>query len=144
MIARVLAVAVIVGLVTAARAPAHAGCAQPLETKIIYQQSRLGGAYLLRGFTEGRFADRQSWTVEAEQRIRVRQTRMFGVVTDWRIDPFVAAGQVFGATRGPLAHPQVAAGVGLRAFVRPNLVARVDLADGGEGLKVYVELGYPY
>lgn len=109
-----------------------------------YQQSRLGGAYLLRGFTEDRFADRQSWTVEAEQRIRVLQTRMFGVVTDWRIDPFVAAGQVFGARRGPLAHPQVAAGVGLRAFVRPNLVARVDLADGGEGLKVYVELGYPY
>lgn len=109
-----------------------------------YQQSSLGGSYLMRGFTEGRFVDRQAWTAEAEQRIRLLQTRMFGVVTDWRADPFVAVGQVFGGFDSALSHPQVAAGVGLRAFVRPNLVGRVDLATGGEGMKVYVEIGYPY
>jgi hypothetical protein len=34
--------------------------------------------------------------------------------------------------------------VGFRAFVHPNVLGRVDVASGGEGIKVYVELGYPY
>lgn len=109
-----------------------------------YQQSQLGGSFLLRGFEEGRFTDRQAWTVETEQRIRLAQTSMFGVVTDWRLDPFLAAGQVFGSAGSALAHAQLAAGVGVRAFVRPNLVGRIDVATGGEGAKVYVEIGYPY
>lgn len=109
-----------------------------------YLQSELGGAFLLRGFNFGRFIDRQAWTVEVEQRIRIFQTHMFGVTTDWRIDPFVTAGQVFSDWNGAFDQPQVAAGVGLRAFVHPNIVGRIDLADGGEGLKVYVEIGYPY
>src|SRR5205823_5311971 len=86
-----------------------------------YQQSQLGGAFLLRGFTEGRFTDRQAWTVELEQRIRVFQTHAFGVVADWRLDPFITAGQVFGDFDQVLSNPQVAAGVGLRAFVHPNV-----------------------
>jgi len=109
-----------------------------------YQQSALGGPLLLRGFTDGRFIDRQAWTIEAEQRIRVLQTHLFGVTTDWRVDPFIAAGQVFGDFGDMLSKPQITAGVGLRAFVHPNVVGRIDLASGGEGLKVYVEIGYPY
>jgi hypothetical protein len=109
-----------------------------------YRQSTLGGAFLLRGFTEDRFIDRQAWTLELEQRIRLFQTHIFGVDADWRVDPFVAAGQVFGAFDAALSRPQLAAGVGLRAFVHPNVLGRVDVADGGEGIKVYVELGYPY
>ncbi|BDG08958.1 outer membrane protein assembly factor [Anaeromyxobacter paludicola] len=109
-----------------------------------YQQSRLGGAFLMRGFTEDRFVDRQAWEVELEQRLRVFQTRIFGVVADWRVDPFVAAGQVFGSFDQALSRPQLAGGLGLRAFVHPNVLGRIDLATGGEGLKVYVELGYPY
>ena len=61
-----------------------------------YHQSSLGGSFLLRGFTEDRFINRQAWTVELEERIRLFQTQIFGVVADWRIDPFVDAGQVFG------------------------------------------------
>jgi outer membrane protein assembly factor BamA len=109
-----------------------------------FQQSQLGGAFLLRGFTEGRFTDRQAWTIELEQRIRILQTSIFGVVTDWRVDPFIASGQVFGNFNDAFSNPQVAWGVGLRAFVHPSLVGRIDLATGGEGLKVYVEIGYPY
>jgi len=109
-----------------------------------YHQSMLGGSFLMRGFTEGRFTDRQAWTIEAEERIRVLRTHMFGVVADWRIDPFLAAGQVFGGFGDMLSRPQLATGVGLRAFVHPNVVGRVDLAIAGEGLKVYVEIGYPY
>lgn len=109
-----------------------------------YQQSRLGGSFVLRGFTQDRFVDRQAWTIEVEQRIRLFRTHIYGVAADWRVDPFVAAGQVFGPFDEALSNPQLAVGVGLRAFVVPNVLGRIDLAVAGEGLKVYVELGYPY
>jgi hypothetical protein len=109
-----------------------------------YQQSALGGSVLLRGFTEGRFVDRQSWTIELEQRIRLVRTRVFGVVTDWRVDPFVATGQVFDRFAQLASRPRAAVGVGFRAFVHPNVLGRVDVAYAGEGVKAYVELGYPY
>jgi hypothetical protein len=109
-----------------------------------YQQSALGGSSFMRGFTDGRFVDRQAWTLELEQRLRVLRTDLFGVVTDWRIDPFVAFGQVFGRLRDVGSHPRIAAGVGLRAFVHPNLLGRIDIGVAGEGAKVYVEIGYPY
>jgi hypothetical protein len=109
-----------------------------------YAQSTLGGAFVLRGFTEDRFVDRQAWTLELEQRIRLFQTHIFGVRADWRIDPFVALGQVFGPFAEALSRPQLAGGVGFRAFVHPNVLGRVDVANGGEGFKFYVELGYPY
>ena len=109
-----------------------------------YQQSTLGGSWVLRGFTERRFVDRQAWTAEIEQRIRILQTRIFGVVADWRVDPFVAVGQVFDRLPDAGSRPQVAVGTGFRAWVRPNVLGRIDVAFAGEGAKVYVELGYPY
>jgi outer membrane protein assembly factor BamA len=109
-----------------------------------YQQSKLGGSFVLRGFTLDRFIGRQAWTAEVEQRIRVFRTHVYGVDTDWRVDPFVAAGQVFGELDDALSRPRLAAGLGLRALVRPNVLGRIDLAVAGEGLKVYVEIGYPY
>jgi hypothetical protein len=109
-----------------------------------YQQSTLGGSVLLRGFTEGRFVDRRAWTVELEQRLRVLRTSIFGVIADWRIDPFAAVGQVYDRLDGAASRPRVAVGAGFRTFVRPNVVGRIDVAYAGEGVKVYVELGYPY
>jgi hypothetical protein len=109
-----------------------------------YDQSSLGGSFLLRGFTENRFVDQNSWTVEVEQRVRILTTHLYGVTADWRIDPFVGVGQVFESVNHALSRPRPVAGVGLRAWVHPNVVGRVDVATGGEGLQVYVELGYPY
>jgi hypothetical protein len=109
-----------------------------------YLQSQLGGSFLLRGFGEGRFTDRQAWEAEAEQRIRLLQTHMFGVVADWRVDPFVTVGQVFSHLDGVLSRPRAAVGIGLRAFVHPTTVGRIDLAYSSEGTSVYVEIGYPY
>ncbi len=109
-----------------------------------YDQSTLGGAFVLRGFGEGRFVDRMAWEIETEQRIKLLTTHFFGVTTDWRADPFIAAGQVFGNWNAAFEKPQLAAGVGLRAFVRPTILGRLDVAAGGEGAKVYVEIGYPY
>ena len=109
-----------------------------------YDQSTLGGAFLLRGFTEDRFIDQNAWTLEAEQRIRLLQTHIYGVTADWRIDPFIAVGQVYRAIDQAFSRPRVTGGVGFRAWVRPNVVGRIDVATGGEGWKVYVEIGYPY
>jgi len=109
-----------------------------------YAQSSLGGSFLLRGFTEDRFIDQNAWTVETEQRIRLFQTHIYGVTADWRIDPFIVLGQVYHAASEAFSKPQVAGGVGFRAWVRPNVVGRIDVANGGEGWKVYVEIGYPY
>ena len=61
-----------------------------------YDQASLGGELLFRGFPEDRFIDMGAWEVEAEQRLKLFQTHIFGVVADWRIDPFIAAGQVYG------------------------------------------------
>jgi hemolysin activation/secretion protein len=109
-----------------------------------YQQPSLGGSSLLRGFAEGRFVDLAAWTLELEQRLRLFQTQIFGVRTDWRADPFVATGQVFDRLAEAASRPRFAAGVGFRAFVHPNIVGRIDVAGASEGLKVYVEIGYPY
>ena len=109
-----------------------------------YLQSTLGGSFVLRGFATGRFYAQQAWTAEVEQRIRAWRMQVLGVRVDWHVDPFITAGQVFDRLGDLADNPQLAAGVGLRAFVHPNIVGRVDLAEGGEGLKIYVEIGYPY
>lgn len=109
-----------------------------------YYQSSLGGSNRLRGFTEDRFIDKGAWEVELEQRIRLFATRIYGVTTDWRIDPFVAVGQVYHGAGEMFRHARVSGGLGFRAYVRPNVLGRVDTAVGGEGIKTYVELGYPF
>jgi len=108
-----------------------------------YYQASLGGELLLRGFPEDRFIDKGAWEVETEQRIRLLETHLFGVVTDWRIDPFVSAGQVYG-TEPPWSHVRYSVGIGIRAWVQPNVLGRIDVAYGGEGARAYVVLGYPY
>jgi len=39
---------------------------------------------------------------------------------DWRIDPFIAVGQVYGALDQVFSHPRVTGGVGFRAWVHPT------------------------
>jgi hypothetical protein len=109
-----------------------------------YYQTALGGEVLFRGFPEDRFIDRGAWEAELEQRIRLLQTHFFHVAVDWRVDPFVAAGQVYHRPDEMFGHVRVAGGLGLRAWVRPNVLGRVDVAWAGEGLTAYVVLGYPY
>ncbi|HXU81053.1 MAG TPA: hypothetical protein VN914_06635, partial [Polyangia bacterium] len=108
-----------------------------------YYQPALGGELFLRGFTENRFIDRGAWTFDVEERIRLLRTHIFGVTADWRIDPFVTVGQVYDRPEDAFRRVQAAAGLGFRAWVHPNILGRVDAAYGGEGVKVYVVLGYP-
>lgn len=109
-----------------------------------YYQAALGGEVLFRGYPEDRFVDRGAWEAELEQRIQLFQTNIFGVTTDWRVDPFVAVGQVYHTPSEAFSRVRIAAGVGLRAWVRPNILGRVDVAYSTEGLRIYVVLGYPY
>jgi hypothetical protein len=109
-----------------------------------YYQPTLGGDSLLRGFPDDRFIDRSAWEAELEQRFLLLETHIFGVTTDWRIDPFVAAGQVYDRFADIVSHVQYSIGTGLRAWVRPNVLGRVDVAYAGEGVQAYVVLGYPY
>jgi hypothetical protein len=108
-----------------------------------YYQAALGGELLLRGFTENRFIDRGAWCLDFEERIRLFRTHLFGVIADWRLDPYVTAGQVYGKATDAFDRVQKAVGVGFRAWVHPNILGRIDAAYGGEGIKVYVVLGYP-
>jgi len=108
-----------------------------------YDRASLGGELLFRGFQEDRFIDMGAWEVELEQRVRLLQTHIFGVVADWRFDPFVSVGQVYSGA-ALFSRVRAAGGFGLRAWIHPDILGRVDLAYGGEGIKVYVTLGYPY
>jgi hypothetical protein len=108
-----------------------------------YQLPTLGGEELLRGFTANRFTDRGAWCVDFEERIRLFQTHLFGVTADWRLDPYVTVGQVYGKATEAFDDVQKAVGIGFRTWVHPNILGRVDAAYGGEGLKFYVVLGYP-
>lgn len=109
-----------------------------------FYRSALGGDTLFRGFPDDRFIDRGAWQAELEQRVRLFTTDWFHVRADWRIDPFVGVGQVYPTFSEITSRVRVAAGVGLRAFVHPNILGRVDVAYSSDGLVAYVLLGYPY
>jgi hypothetical protein len=109
-----------------------------------YYRSALGGDTLFRGYTDDRFIDRGAWQAEMEQRIRLFTTTWFGVRADWRVDPFVAVGQVYPRFAEILSRPRFVGGVGLRAFVHPNVLGRVDVAYSSDGFTAYVLMGYPY
>ena len=109
-----------------------------------YYQPSLGGEDLLRGFPDDRFFDGGAWEAEFEQRFRLLETHFFGVTAEWRVDPFVAVGQVYDQFDGIFSRVRVAGGAGFRVWVKPNVLGRVDVAYAGEGLNAYVVLGYPY
>jgi len=108
-----------------------------------YYRPSLGGEWMLRGYPDDRFIAFGAWTVEVEQRIRLFQLNLFNAISDWRVDPFIAAGQVYD-NFDLFSHVRITGGIGLRAWVHPNVVGRVDLAVSDEGFHAYVMLGYPF
>ena len=110
----------------------------------IFAQGHLGGDATLRGFGDDRFIDRHLFLVNIEERIKVLEIPLFGVVTEWEVDPFIDAGKVFHRIHALLDRVQVNPGVGFRALVRPNVVGRVDLAAGRDGLATFVGIDFPF
>lgn len=110
-----------------------------------YEQATLGGSDLFRGFGEGRWYDRVKLLFSLEERFIICKTKIFNVNVEWEISPFIEYGGVFPRTREIKQHNFVfVAGTGFRAIIRPNIVGRVDIGKGPEGIKVFVNLGYPY
>lgn len=110
-----------------------------------YLQSRLGGQNEMRSFIPNRFTDTGKILFTWEQRIKVLGMTVFGVPVEFYADPYVEVGRVFNHLNHlGFDNVQPVVGLGLRAFVPPNVVARVDTSLGTEGYAVYTVLGYAF
>ncbi|NJD91266.1 MAG: hypothetical protein FIA91_07100 [Geobacter sp.] len=128
--------------ITAARASySHtAGSRAPF-----FEQGTLGGETTLRGYGRNRFIDSSALLFNLEERIRLFRWQVFDVTADWELAPFLDAGAVSGTRSGFRGGDfRFTPGFGLRAVVRPNIVGRMDIGWSGEGVAVFVGLGYPF
>lgn len=110
-----------------------------------YEQSTLGGSEEFRAFTPLRFVDKGKIIFQVEERIRLFDARLFGKSFSVYTDPFIEAGRVFSSfsTLG-FKNWQAVGGAGFRLFVPPNIIGRLDIALGADGMEIYTELGYPF
>lgn len=110
-----------------------------------YEQSSLGGQNNLRGYGVDRFIDDHLVGLNIEQRVHVLRTRLFNVVADFEVAPFVDMGKVFNTfTKRQLQDYQVTPGLGFRGIIRPNVVGRVDYGYSAEGGAVFAGLDFPF
>lgn len=108
-------------------------------------RNSLGGRRALRGFGGDRFTDFNRSLLSAELRTRVYERRLFGVNGELELAPFVEAGQVFRhLDDSPVSDLHVVGGLGIRALVRPQIVAFVDIGYGAEGDAVFTGIDYPF
>ena len=109
-----------------------------------YELSVLGGKDF-RGFPSGRFVDRGVVILNLEERIRVARLEMLRVPFNVEAAPFIEFGQVFNRLEDiGSSKIQTSYGLGVRAVVRPNVVAKIDVGAAGEGLNGRVGLDYPF
>lgn len=110
-----------------------------------YEESWIGGENTLRGEGTYRFRDDAYILLNVEERIRLFKLHIFGVWSDWQAAPFVDVGRVYSSFRKDFFKSyQVDPGIGFRAVVQPNIVGRVDLGWGKEGLAAFVGLDFPF
>jgi outer membrane protein assembly factor BamA len=110
-----------------------------------FELSTIGGENTLRGFGDFRFRDKGYILFNVEERIRLFKLRLFDVWSEWEMAPFVDMGRVYSSLRKePLEDYQINPGVGFRAIVQPNVVGRVDLGYGKEGINAFVGLDFPF
>jgi hypothetical protein len=108
-------------------------------------RNSLGGRRALRGFGGDRFVDFNRALLAAELRTRVYERKLFGVNGELELAPFIEAGQVFRHIYDPpLDDLHVVGGMGIRALVRPQLVAFVDIGYGSEGDSIFTGIDYPF
>ena len=108
-------------------------------------QSEIGGSQQLRGFGNGRFYDRDSFSSTLELRRRVFTFDAVTTNVDIECAPFIDVGRVFGDNgTNPLEQLHKAYGVGFRGIARPFVVGYVDVGRGSEGVAVFTGLNYPF
>jgi hypothetical protein len=110
-----------------------------------WQMNSLGGRRYLRGFGSDRFIDFNRSLASVELRTRVWSVRLFGVLAELELAPFLETGQVFeDLDDSPVDDLHWVYGFGFRGIVRPQIVAFVDLGLGDEGLSVFTGIDYPF
>jgi hypothetical protein len=107
-------------------------------------QANIGGEQPLRGFGDGRFYDRNSFSATVELR---RLVFTFDAISHVEIEvaPFVDVGDVFSdAASFPIKALHKVGGVGFRGIARPSVVGYVDVGYGSEGAAVFTGINYPF
>jgi hypothetical protein len=110
-----------------------------------YDLAQAGGRTTLRGFGDGRFADRGRIVFNIEQRYTVASLGLMGIQTNFEVAPFFDLGTVFpdpGSIQRKNMQPVF--GGAFRAAVKPNVVGDVEVGIGREGPAVFVDINYPY
>jgi outer membrane protein assembly factor BamA len=104
-----------------------------------------GGQGALRGFGEGRFYDRNSFSTTVELRRSVMSFDAISTHVDIEVAPFVDMGRVFSRSGTfPLDGMHQVYGLGFRGIARPFVVGHVDVGFGSEGVAVFTGLNYPF
>jgi hypothetical protein len=111
-----------------------------------YERPSLGGEDTLRGFGRERYVSDFAMVFNFEERFGVYQRAIMGNAVGVEVAPFLDVGRVGRLSSAPatLHDAQFNPGVGVRALARPNIAARVDVADGRDGPNVFVGLDYPF
>ncbi|MCA9420534.1 MAG: BamA/TamA family outer membrane protein [Nitrospira sp.] len=110
-----------------------------------YEQSSLGGEDNLRGYGRDRFIDKHMVVFNVEERIHLFGLKMFNVSIECELAPFVDMGRTYPDFKFRQFHDwEITPGVGFRAIVRPNVMARVDWGYSREGGAVFAGLNYPF
>lgn len=110
-----------------------------------FELSDLGGDETLRGFGENRFLDEGRFVVNAEERIKVYHLTYGDVRTDIELAVFTEAGRVFHNFRDlGSGKIRVVWGGGIRFVAGGQIVAKIDVGVGGEGIAVFTGLDYPF
>lgn len=110
-----------------------------------YERPTLGGEDSLRAFGRSRFIDSTALVVNLEERVLIRQQKIFGYLLDFQVAPFIDIGRVGSHfSSNTILHPQVNPGVGFRFLAHPHIVGRVDVAYGKDGANVFAGLDYPF
>jgi Omp85 superfamily domain len=105
----------------------------------------IAGEQLLRGFGQGRFVDRNSYSATIELRHRAFSFDAAASHVDIEVAPFVDVGRV-SPTIGvdPFSALHKVVGVGFRGIARPSVVGYVDIGYGTEGVTVFTGINYPF
>jgi len=109
-----------------------------------YERPTLGGENTLRGFGLNRFTSDNLFLINLEERIRILSKRVFDNPIELELAPFLDVGRVNRDFAARLTNTHVNPGAGIRVISRPNVVGRLDIANGKDGGTVFVGLDYPF
>jgi hypothetical protein len=108
-------------------------------------ESEVGGEQPLRGFGQGRFYDRDSFSSSVELRHKVLSFDATTTNVDIEVTPFIDVGRVFARTSTlPFGQLHRVYGVGFRGIARPFVVGYVDIGYGSEGIAAFTGLNYSF